>query len=345
VIGSADIALRDLAPTSHVRTTIENIRIAGLRAAELVEQLLAYAGRGGRGTKRVMPAELVDELLRIVAPSLEHVTTAVDIPDDVALRGDPAQVRQVLLNLITNARDALGPKGGSISIAARTRHHTGDPDTDPDVVLAAPPGDYLAISVGDNGPGFDRETRRHVFEPFWTTKATGHGLGLAAVLGIVRAHGGGIRVRSAAGKGATFEILWPAANPRARSNPPSPAPVSHNRTVLVVDDEDLVRDVVARMIEELGYSAVTAPDGESALALLDARAVDAVLVDLTMPTMSGADVIAAVRERKPGLPVVLCSGFDRSGRGPVSADAYLPKPFRIEALERTLAKLLPLRSV
>jgi signal transduction histidine kinase len=345
VIGSADIALRDLPATSLVRTTIENIRIAGLRAAELVEQLLAYAGRGGRGTKRVMPADLVEELLRIVAPSLERVETKVDIPKDVALRGDPAQVRQVLLNLIVNARDALGANGGSIAIAAHTLSHPGDPDTDADVILAAPAGDYLAISVADNGPGFDRETRRHVFEPFWTTKVTGHGLGLAAVLGIVRAHGGGIRVRSTPGHGATFEILWPAANPRARSNPPSPPPITRDRTVLVVDDEDLVRDVVARMIEELGYAAITAADGPSALALLENHPVDAVLVDLTMPHMSGADVITAVRARRPGLPVVLCSGFDRSGRGSVAADAYLPKPFRIDALERTLAKLLPLRSV
>jgi CheY-like chemotaxis protein len=221
--------------------------------------------------------------------------------------------------------------------------HAGNADTDGDVVLAAPPGDYLAIVVTDDGPGFDVETRRHVFEPFFTTKATGHGLGLAAVLGIVRAHGGGIRVRSELGKGASFEVLWPAANARARSNPPAPQPPQ--RTVLVVDDEDLVRDVVARMIVELGYAAVTAADGTAALAILEQRAIDAVLVDLTMPTMNGADVIAAVRALRPGLPVVLCSGFDRSGKGPVAADGYLPKPFRIEALERTLAKLLPLRSV
>jgi two-component system response regulator PrrA len=103
--------------------------------------------------------------------------------------------------------------------------------------------------------------------------------------------------------------------------------------------------VVARMIEELGYSAVTARDGAAALALVDNRPFDVVLVDLTMPTMSGAEVIAGVRARRPDIPIVLCSGFDRSGGGPVAADAYLPKPFRIEALERTLAKLLPLQSV
>jgi CheY-like chemotaxis protein len=117
------------------------------------------------------------------------------------------------------------------------------------------------------------------------------------------------------------------------------------RTVLVVDDESLVRDVVAQMIRDLGYDAVTARDGASALAVLQERAVDAVLVDLSMPGMTGSQLVQALRERQPALPVVLCSGFDRDRQGPVHADAYLPKPFRIEALERTLAKLLPLRSV
>ena len=115
--------------------------------------------------------------------------------------------------------------------------------------------------------------------------------------------------------------------------------------MLVIDDEALVRDVLARMVEDLGYAAMTAADGPSGLRLVDEGPVDAVLVDLTMPLMSGADVVAALRRKRPDLPVVVCSGYDRDGRGPVQADAYLPKPFRIDALERTLAKLLPLRSV
>ena len=133
--------------------------------------------------------------------------------------------------------------------------------------------------------------------------------------------------------------MWPsAATATARAVSPVQVAV---RTVLVIDDEDLVRDVVARMVEDLGYAALTAADGAAGLELVAHRNVDAVLVDLTMPNMSGADVIAALRERRPGLPVVLCSGYDRDGRGPVKADAYLPKPFRIDALERMLAKLLP----
>lgn len=113
----------------------------------------------------------------------------------------------------------------------------------------------------------------------------------------------------------------------------------------MIDDEDLVRDVVARMVEELGYAAITAADGKSGLDMIERLSVDAVLVDLTMPLMSGADVVAALRQRRPNLPLIVCSGYDRDGRGPVQADAFLPKPFRIDSLQRTLAKLLPLRSV
>jgi PAS domain S-box-containing protein len=341
VIGSAELALREIAPGAPGRSAIESIRDAGLRAAELTGQLLAYAGQSGAGTMRVYPARVVDELLRIGAstiPATVHV--AVDIPPDLALRGDPAQLRQVLLNLIYNARDAIGERAGTIAIRGQLVEHGGEADDD--VVLAAPAGSYVALEVADDGHGLDREARRRVFEPFYTTKAVGHGLGLAALLGIVRAHSGGIRVTSEPGRGTTFQILWPAVMSRPRT--PSEPPVA-TRTVLVVDDEDLVRDVVARMLEDLGYTAITARDGATALALVDAQPVDLVLLDLTMPQMSGADVLAELRARKPEMPVVLCSGFDRHGQGPVHADAYLPKPFRIEALERTLAKVLPLRSV
>jgi CheY-like chemotaxis protein len=133
-----------------------------------------------------------------------------------------------------------------------------------------------------------------------------------------------------------FEVLWPAiTTPMEQAVVAAPT-----RTVLVIDDEDLVRDVVARMIEDLGYAAVTVADGVAGLDAVERQDISAVLVDMTMPRMSGADVITALRARNPTLPIVLCSGFDRDRRGPVQADAYLPKPFRIEALEQTLAKIL-----
>jgi PAS domain S-box-containing protein len=343
VLGNADLALREIPAGKPGRIALENIQLAGLRAAELTDQLLAYAGRGGAGTTRIEPAALVEELLRIIAPSIpQGIRISVDIPPKLAVRGDPAQLRQVVLNLINNARDAIVGRGGEISVRAEAVKLDGNPT--PDDILTAPAGSFVLLDVADNGAGMDAETRRHVFEPFFTTKPTGHGLGLAAVLGIVRTHGGGIRVRSMPGTGARFQILWPAAitAPMMSAVPTSPTIA---RTVLVIDDEDLVRDVLARMIEELGYAVVTAPNGKSGLELVETLTIDAVLVDLTMPLMSGADVVTALRQRRPGLPVVVCSGYDRDSRGPIQAEAYLAKPFRMDALERTLAKLLPLRSV
>ncbi|MEO7730619.1 MAG: ATP-binding protein [Kofleriaceae bacterium] len=356
ILGNTDLALREMGPRAPGRTPLEHVRQAGLRATELTDQLLAYAGHGGVASTRVSPGPVLDELLAITAPTMPaNVGVRVDMARDLALRGDASQIRQVLLNLINNARDALGAAGGTIAITGRLFRHDGSPHAHD--VIASPAGAYVALEVADDGVGMDRETRRRIFEPFYTTKPTGHGLGLAAVAGIIRAHGGGLRLATSPGHGAQFQILWPSmvgASPRPSAPPnggavPStftplevPAVVvpAAGHTVLVIDDEELVRDVVARMIEDLGYAAITATDGPTGLAIVDQRVVDAVLVDFTMPRMSGAEVVTALRARRPDLPIVLCSGIDREGRG-VRADAYLPKPFRIDSLDQTLAKLLP----
>lgn len=335
ILGNADLGLRDTPPGAPGHAALENIRDASLRAAELTNQLLAYAGRGGVAQTRVEPAPIVAELLKISAVSMPtNVAVNVDIPRDLALRGDIGQVRQVILNLLTNASEALRERGGTVTITGRLVRHDGAPQLDD--VLTPPAGTYVALEVADDGAGMDRDTRRKVFEPFFTTKPTGHGLGLASVLGIVRAHGGGLRLVTSPGSGARFEVLWPATTTPVQMLAAQPT----TRTVLVVDDEDLVRDVVARMVEDLGYAALTAADGATALELVEQAPVDVVLVDLTMPRMSGADVIVALRARRPSLPVILCTGYDRDRKGPVNADAYLAKPFRIEALEKTLTRLL-----
>ncbi len=337
ILGNTDRALREMGPRAPGRTPLEHVRQAGLRAAELTDQLLAYAGHGGVASTRVSPGPVLDELLAITAPTMPaNVGVRVDMANGLALRGDASQIRQVLLNLINNARDAIGAAGGTIAITGRLCRHDGSPHDDD--VIASPAGAYVALEVADDGAGMDRETRRRIFEPFYSTKPTGHGLGLAAVAGIVRAHGGGLRLTTCPGRGAQFQVLWPSTfTPVEVEAVVAPA---SGHTVLVIDDEELVRDVVARMIEDLGYAAITATDGPAGLAIIEQRVVDAVLVDYTMPRMSGAEVVTALRARRPDLPIVLCSGFDREGRG-VRADAYLPKPFRIDSLDQTLAKLLP----
>ena len=336
ILGNADLGLRDTPPGAPGRSSLENIRSASLRAAELTDQLLAYAGRGGVSSARVAPAPIVDELLRISAPRMPaNAVATVNIAPDLVIRGDAGQLRQVVLNLISNAREALGEDGGTISVSGSLLRVDGS--AHPNDVLTADTGSYVVLEVKDNGSGISQETRRRIFDPFFTTKATGHGLGLAAVLGIVRTHGGGLRLCTESGIGTTFQVLWPAATGSDEQEVVVPRT---RQRVLVIDDEDLVRDVLARMIEDLGYTALTAADGIAGLDLVEHETIDAVLVDLTMPRMSGADVVTQLRARKPALPIVLCTGYDRDRRGPVNADAYLPKPFRIEALEQTLAKLL-----
>jgi PAS domain S-box-containing protein len=336
ILGNADLALRELQPRAPGWVPLDNIRQASLRAAELTEQLLAYAGHGSVASTRVAPAAVVNELLRISAPMMPgNVTVRVDVARDLAMRGDASQIRQVLLNLIHNARDALGARGGTIAITGRLVRHDGTACAD-DVVTAAA-GSYVALEIADDGSGMSSETRRRVFEPFFTTKPNGHGLGLASVLGIVRAHEGGLRLCTAPGEGARFQILWPSTFTPPELTAVSPAGAGH--TVLIIDDEDLVRDVVARMVEDLGYAAITATDGPSGLTIVDNLRIDAVLVDLTKPQTTGAAVVA-LRERRPDLPIILCSGVGRETRA-LRADAYLPKPFRIDTLDHTLARLLP----
>ncbi|MGE0397495.1 MAG: PAS domain S-box protein [Kofleriaceae bacterium] len=335
ILGNADLGLRDIAPGAPGRAALENIRNAGLRAAELTDQLLAYAGRGTVSRGRVAPKALVQELLRISSPQTPtNIAIEVDIADALALRGEEAQVRQVMMNLITNARDAVAEKGGHIRITAN--EVVLDGKADPDDIVTPSAGAYVVLEVTDDGPGMGRETRRRIFDPFFTTKPTGHGLGLAAVLGIIRAHGGGLRVHSAHGAGCTFEVIWPSST----TNPSMPTVEPPTKSVLVVDDEDLVRDVVVRMVDDLGYRAIPATDGFAALQLAGAEAIDIALVDLTMPRMSGAELVTKLREQFPAMKVILCTGYDRDRKGPVLADAYLPKPFRMEALERVLAQVV-----
>ncbi|MGE0869271.1 MAG: response regulator [Kofleriaceae bacterium] len=334
ILGNADLALREVPLGTPGRGALEAIRNAGLRAAELTDQLLSYAGRGEVAVTQVAVGPLVDELLQLCSAVFpEGMKIHLDVERGLTLHGDAAQVRQVILNLIINARDAVRDHGSAIAIAAQAIDHDGKPD--PDDVLTTPPGKYVVIDVADDGMGIDRDLRRRIFDPFFTTKATGHGLGLAAVLGIVRAHHGGLRLVSAPSRGAWFRVLWPSFAPTAEA--PSPSP---ERVVLVIDDEALVRDVLARMIEDLGYRAMTAADGHIGLDIVANSAVDAVIVDLTMPGLNGADVIATLRERRPGLPIVLCTGYDRDRKRPVTADAYLRKPFRLDALQQTLTKVL-----
>lgn len=385
ILGNVALGLRELAAGAPGHAVLENIRAAALDAAALTTQLLAYAGRGEILTSDIVLSPILDDLLRLAAPQIpSNVRVVVDVPAELPpIRGDAAQLRQVVMNLLTNARDALAGRGGQVSLSAQVIEHDGAV-TEHDVLSPPSAGNFVALEVADDGPGIDTGTLRRIFDPFFSTKPSGHGLGLASVLGIVRSHGGGISVRSRPGQGTRFSVLWPmrrrrnarrseqgrieaglAEGSEAAIDPSAGSPAGSSAgslngsngsslptfarasrqialpTVLVVDDEDAVRDVLVRLIEDLGYAVISAADGAQALAVISgATALDAVVVDLTMPGMSGGVLVQEIRHRRPRLPVIVCSGYERERKGMPAAEGFLAKPFRIEALQGLLASLV-----
>ena len=342
VLGHANFARGELARGStNIDHLLAQVETSAQRAADLCRQLLAYAGKGRIVVRLIDLNVAVQQTVPLLKLAISK-KVALDLQLGAGLpplRGDPSQINQVLLNLVTNASEAIGAASGNVTI--RTERVNVTP-MDMLTLTASPemePGSYICIEVRDTGCGIGPETIAHIFEPFFTTKFVGRGLGLAAVLGIVQGHGGGIRVSSQAGAGTTFELFFPivAQTTRATTSPfPGAAPSRGN--VLVVDDDSTVREFAMAVLNGAGYAVVTAVDGEDAVAKLrrDNMQFDAVLLDLTMPKLDGEDTLMALRMMSPNLPVVLTSGYGEQavvqrfvGRG--IAD-FLPKPFVSEAL-------------
>jgi PAS domain S-box-containing protein len=341
ILGNADLALHEGIPDATVRHAVESIRTASLRASELTNQLLAYSGRGQFEVGLVDVGPLIEEMVGLLSPGRVGHARLDLAPDCAPVRADPAQLRQVVMNLVTNAFDSLAGIGGEVRIRIREVEANGEPH--PLDVITPCAGRYLAIEVGDSGVGMDVSTRRKIFDPFFTTKSSGHGLGLAAVLGIVRGHRGGLRLFSEPGKGSMFEVLFAIAADVVSIPPPVSVPIMRSgKTVMVVDDEEMVREVLCHMIEDLGYVATGATGGIDALALAERTEVriDAAIVDLTMPRMNGRAVVDGLRIRRPTLPVILTSGYDRDRVAAADAAGFLRKPFRFETLEQLLRTVL-----
>jgi PAS domain S-box-containing protein len=336
MLGNADLALLDLPAGSSAWAAVDSIRTAALRAADLTSQLLAVSGRHVVAMAPIDVGAVVDEMVALLRPTFARAI-AVDVAIDADLprvRADATQLRQVVLNLLTNARDAVGA-AGRIEIAASLVDHDGEPD-DLDVITPGA-GAYVRVRVADDGAGVDAAVRQRLFEPFFTTKPDGHGLGLAAVLGVVRGHGGGLRLASGPDRGTAFEMWWPVAPAAAAVVAPS-----RDCTILVVDDEPMVLEVVCRMLGDAGCRTVAAADGEAALALArrPELALDVAILDLAMPGLGGRATLAALRELRPSLPVIACSGFDRDRREITDVAGFLPKPFRFEQLVQMIDAVL-----
>jgi len=340
VLGNADLARLHLPEASLAREHLDEVVRATQRAAELTQQLLAYSGRGAVETRQLNLSDEVRDMATLLRTAISKQAALVwDLATDLpAISADPTQVRQVVMNLITNASDALGDASGAITL------RTGRAD---DPRAGSDPHDFVFLEVTDSGCGMDTGTLQRIFDPFFSTKFSGRGLGLAAVMGIVETHQGHIRIRTAPGEGTSFRILFPAVGdlaPDAERPRSSGADWRGRGTVLLAEDEEGVREVVGRMMERMGFRVLPAQDGVAALEALERHgaAVTTVLLDVSMPRMGGSEVLRRIRQTRPELPVILMSGYTEQEvaskllNGDEAATGFLQKPFLPEDLASVL---------
>ena len=338
ILGHASLALLELPPAAPVRENLHRIEAASRRAADLCDQMLAYSGRGGFVIEPICLNDVVKEMAPLLTASIsKKARFQTDLAEGLALvRGDVTQIRQVVMNLITNASDAIGDQPGNIHVTTGTEHCSRRTLDEIFLQDKLPEGDYAYVAVSDTGCGMDEATRSRIFDPFFTTKFTGRGLGLAAVLGILRGHDGAVDVHSEPGHGTRIKVLLPVcegaveAPQKQRARPKRASP---RERILLVDDEATVRVVAKNMLEEAGYSVRTATTGEEAIELFGSQPDEfaCVVLDLTMPGRDGLETLEALRRIRSGVRVILSSGYSEReaetrlvGQGP---EGFLKKPY------------------
>jgi PAS domain S-box-containing protein len=352
ILGNADLALNYLSPESPARDVIEDLSVATKRAAELTRQMLAYSGRGKFEIKRIDLAVLIREISHLLEASIsKKAILKYDFCDSTpVIEADASQVRQIIMNLITNASEAMEDKDGIISIAtgsidcinarASCTHFQGTVEK----------GLCAFIEVSDTGVGMEEETISKVFDPFFTTKFAGRGLGLAAVLGIVRSHNGAIKVTSEPGRGTTFRILLPsvreqATEPTVKSEVDVRTPIGP-ATVLLVDDEEIVRSVGKKILSKFDVTVDEARDGREAVEIFTQNPgkYDCVILDLMMPRMDGEECFKALREIDDTVLIILSSGFTTQDISTRFDDrhvaGFIEKPYQLTDFVSIVRKVL-----
>ncbi len=349
VLGNATLALEELADDHPVRERLKQVDLAASRASELTNQLLMYAGKSRLKQELTDLNQLLPEVEKLLGAALSKETRLRYelAPEPLFVLGDRSQMQRLAMNLITNASDAMGERGGAVTVRTAVEEIAGEALSEAGAGPIPKEGTYHVLEVADEGPGIDEETRDRIFEPFFSTKFTGRGLGLATVSGIVRSHRGMLEVDSRPGHGASFKVLFPAAEKPAEANEQSPAkPVEWqgHGTVLVADDEEVVRLVLAEHLRYLGFDVVLARDGRDAVVSYTRHLPElvAVLLDQTMPIMDGVEAAGEIQRIGGEVPVIMLSGYAReNSRKQLSGIAgFIQKPFTLDDLRRTLRDLL-----
>ncbi|GAM09285.1 methyl sulfide methyltransferase-associated sensor [Geobacter sp. OR-1] len=349
IIGNAELALMRLNPESPVLENLQRIENAAARAADLARQMLAYSGKGKFVIEYIDLNRLVEEMGHMLEVSISkkailryHLT--LPLP---SVEADATQIRQIIMNLVINASEAIGDKSGVIAITTGCLNCNEEYLKEAWMPERIPEGNYVFLEVADTGCGMDKGTLGKIFDPFFTTKFTGRGLGMAAVLGIIRGHKGTIRVQSEPDKGSSFKVLFPICT--------QPAEQCHNEandglwqgsgTALLVDDEETVRDIGSEMLKELGFEVLTANDGREAITVFKTRRdIGVVVLDLTMPHMDGEHCLLELQQLDPNVKVIISSGYNEheinqrfAGKGMAG---FIQKPYKLSELRDTLNSAL-----
>jgi len=343
ILGNVDLARMSLPPDAPERGNLDQIEKAGRRALELSAQMLAYSGH------RRQSGELIN-LSRLIRGMDKHLQDAT-LPhviryelDEAApsVRGGAAQFRHILSSLIANASEAMGDSPGEIvvrtGVMQATREYLAHTYVDDEL----PAGEYVYLEVSDTGCGMGTETQTRIFDPFFSTKFVGRGLGLPAVLGLVRGYLGAVGVETAPGQGTTIRLLFPAAAESETAAEPSEEAWRGTGTILLIDDEEFVRVLGKRMMEQAGFEVITAANGREGVALFrqNAAAIVCVLLDLTMPRMGGDEVVEQLREIRPDIRIILSSGYGGPEVMPrfegKNISGFLQKPYSMEELLKAL---------
>jgi nitrogen-specific signal transduction histidine kinase/ActR/RegA family two-component response regulator len=354
ILSNSSLALDLLEPDSPVRSLLEGVMAAGENAAGLTQQMLAYTGKAHFAlTKLNLSARVRETIPLIQAAVSSRVELRLDLEDDLPpIEADVSQVQQIVMNLAINAAEAI-PESRRGRVLVKTHGEVVcEWSAREQFGVAAgeiTPGRYAVLEVHDNGCGMDESTRARIFEPFFTTKFTGRGLGLAAVLGIIRSHAGFIQVSSTPGEGSVFRVLLPAAEAAPEKRPDMMAEsdnLNGHGAVLIIDDEEIFRKAIKRAFEKYGYTALVAEDGERGLDLFrsHADAIDCILLDATMPGLSGEETLKLLKACRAEIPVVLSSGFGETemlrrfaGKG---LAGFIQKPYRVASVLKKVKEVI-----
>ncbi len=351
ILGNAELGRLGLDPGSTLYQRLGRIEESAQRAADLSRQMLAYSGKGEFVVTHIDLSLAVREMEHLLEGAVTKKAQLVYQLDSTlpAVEADSGQIEQIVMGLVANASEALGGGEGTISVSTGVRELSLEDLAETYLDDRLPAGSYVYLQVEDNGSGMDEEIQRKIFDPFFTTKFTGRGLGLAAVLGIVRGHHGAIKIDSVSGRGSVFTVMFPAATERGSGTIDAPPHVTvgdQSGSVLVVDDDESVRLVASEMVKALGFEVMTANDGRQGLEVFRQHMdqIELVILDLAMPRMSGEEAFLAIREVSPSVPVILASGYDEieskqlfAGQG---LSGFIQKPYRLGALKEKIQSAL-----